>query len=62
MQGNPPFADVLLEYVGRSVNLRQALEGCRLYPETSGAISGATLEYLRSSSSSPGRLLRAETS
>jgi transcriptional regulator with XRE-family HTH domain len=58
----PTAARVVLEYVGRSVNLRQALEGCRLYPETSGAISSATLEYLRASPSSTGNLLRAETS
>lgn len=57
----PTAARVVLEYVGRSVNHRHALEGCRLYPETSGAISGATLGYLRSSSS-PSKLLRAETS
>ncbi len=56
----PTAARVVLEYVGRSVNFRQALEGCRLCPETFSAISDVTLEYLRSSPSSS-KLLRAET-
>jgi len=58
----PTAARVVLEYVGRSVKLRQALEGCRLYPETSTAVSSTALEYLRTSSSSPVSLLRAEAS
>lgn len=58
----PTAARVVLEYVGRSVNLRQALSGCRLYSETSDAVSDAVLKYLRTSPSSSSNLLRAETS
>ncbi|MGO4572676.1 helix-turn-helix domain-containing protein [Microvirga sp. 2TAF3] len=57
----PTAARVALEYVGRTINLRRALEGCRLYSENSTEISYQVTEYLKGSSSPPVHLLRAET-
>lgn len=58
----PTAARVALEYVGRTIDLRRALEGCSLYSEESDEISNQIVDYLKGSSGSPIHLLRAETS
>lgn len=57
----PAASRVFLEYVGRTVNTRQALDGCGLYAPDSGMVPLAILDYLHAPTAQPAYgVLRAE--
>lgn len=56
----PTASRVVLEYVGRTIDKRQALSSCGLYAPDSGAVPSAVLDYLNAPSSRPSNVLRAE--
>ena len=56
----PTASRVVLEYVGRSINKREALSNCGLLLPESGAIPAAVLDYLNAPSPRSSIVLRAE--
>lgn len=55
----PVAARVVMEYLGRRVDHRQAIRGCGLYEEDAPEISRPMLDYLREPSPTDGFLIRA---
>jgi len=57
----PAASRVFLEYVGRTIDKRQALGGCGLFAPESGVVPSAILDYLHAPSAQPAHgVLRAE--
>ncbi len=56
----PTASRVVLEYVGRSINKREALSNCGLLSPESGAVPAAVLDYLNAPSPRSSIVLRAE--
>ncbi|WP_075215737.1 helix-turn-helix domain-containing protein [Mongoliimonas terrestris] len=54
----PAASRVLLEYVGRTVNRRRAIEGCRLYASQSPDVPEVVQEFLLSASADAGGITR----